>query len=148
MMKRIQQEKGFTLIELMIVVALIGIIAAIAIPSYQNYVQRTRCDIGRADLIELAQFMERRFSTNFDYRAVDADGNFVSPALPFSISPRDGNAAFDIDFLGNVAQTTFTLRAVPKTGMVDSVTCSTATNGAGAPTNVLTVNEQGTRNWN
>jgi type IV pilus assembly protein PilA len=41
-MKRLRSKRGFTLIELMIVVAIVGVLAAIAIPAYQDYVKRAR----------------------------------------------------------------------------------------------------------
>lgn len=104
-----QQNLGFTLIELMIVVAIIGIIAAIAYPSYQNQVRETRRTATQADLMELAQWMERQYSANFSY--LDASGN--APTLPFTQSPRSGTAFYTIGFNGAVTANTYSLQAAP-----------------------------------
>lgn len=105
-----ESEKGFTLIELMIVVVIIGIIAAVAIPSYQRYVESTRRTTAQGDLLELAQFMERRYTNGYDYR--DAGGN--APTLPFTTMPRQGtNAFYNYAFSGNVQRSQYTLRATP-----------------------------------
>lgn len=103
------ENSGFTLIELMIVVAIIGILAAIAYPSYQNHIEKTRRSVAQAELMELAQWMERRYTASYDYR----DGT-DAPDLPFETSPRDGNATFyNLKFQGTVARDSFTLEAAP-----------------------------------
>ncbi|WP_345783826.1 type IV pilin protein [Stenotrophomonas sp. YIM B06876] len=58
---------GFTLIELMVVVAIVAILSAIALPSYQAHVIKTRRATAAACLQERAQFMERFYTTNMTY---------------------------------------------------------------------------------
>lgn len=58
-------KNGFTLIELMIVVAIIGILAAIAYPSYQEYVKKTKRVEAQSELVDIASRLQRYKVTNF-----------------------------------------------------------------------------------
>lgn len=104
---------GFSLIEIMIVVAIVAIIAVIAVPSYTSYVERSKCTDAQADLMELAQWMERRYAANFNYMDLTEDPPEV-PELPFTRSPDDATAAeaaFNITLAADA--TSFTLTATP-----------------------------------
>lgn len=110
---------GFTLIEMVIVVAIIGILAAIAYPSYQESVRRARRADVKAVLIEASQWMERFYTDNLRYdqtrggTAVTAAGQF--PGSSLTVSPKGANAstAFYNVSLQAVNQGTYTLQAVP-----------------------------------
>lgn len=108
---------GFTLIELMITVAILAIIAAIAYPSFQEQVRETRRANAQSDLLELASYMERFYTQNFSYAAA---------AIPFNESPKQGNNKFyDLD-LQAVDANSYTLRAAPKGGQAGD-RCGTMT---------------------
>ena len=119
------KSSGFTLIELIIAVAIVGILAAIAYPSYQESVRKSRRAEGRAVLMELAQFMERNYTVANRYD-LDRAGNAV--ALPFDESPANA-AAGDRDYvvtLTSLATSTFQLNAAPDNGQTGDK-CGTLT---------------------
>lgn len=65
--KKRRLQKGFTLIELMIVISILGIVAALAYPSYAESVRETRRSDGMAELMQLMQQQERFFQNNRSY---------------------------------------------------------------------------------
>jgi len=99
-------HRGFTLIELMIVVAIIAIIAAIAYPSYADSVRKGRRGQAKADLLEITQLLERHRTVNRTYAGFDMDD--------FGTSPRNGTAHYNIVLANNDA-TGYTLTATPAT---------------------------------
>ena len=125
------KSAGVTLIELMITVAIVGIIAAVGVPSYQDHVRQTNRAAAKVMLYENAQFMERFYSQNNQYDAslgVDARANTaddVAAVLPNTQSPKTGTAQYNIS-LQAVADNTFVLQAVP-TGTMAGDTCGTLT---------------------
>ncbi|MBE9397009.1 type IV pilin protein [Pontibacterium sp. N1Y112] len=100
----------------MITVAIIGIIAAIAYPSYTDYVQQARRADGQGAMLQAAQWMERQFTVNgnynSDFNSVDGDGNAIKP--------------YDTDFYSIVVSgsttSTYTIQGTP-TGAQASDDC-------------------------
>lgn len=103
-------QKGFTLIELMLVVVIIGILSSIALPSYTKYIVKSKRTAAQAALSEFANAMERhRLRTGTYLGAVDSDGK---PEIFANQVPIDGgNKTYDLT--AELDATTYTLKAAP-----------------------------------
>lgn len=113
--------RGFTLIELMIVVAILGIISAIAFPSYQENVAKSRRADVKSVLTENAQLMERFYTENNRY---DQNLAGTAPVLTVLVSPRSAtgtsvmyNITIAIIPQALPVQSSYTLTATPANSM-------------------------------
>lgn len=95
-------QRGFTLIEVMIVVVVIAILAAVAMPNYTRYVQRGYRAQAMASLLQDANWMQQQFTVNNSYPATTA------------VLPQNGNPKYNITINASTAST-FTLWAAPVT---------------------------------
>ena len=123
---------GFTLIELIIVVAIIGIITTIATPAYFSFVEKSRRADGMAALSSFAGAMERHFTVNGTYCGSGPSSSSDcstgthtgDPSVFPTEAPLDGSDKYyDLDIQA-VTATTFTLTATPK-GVHGNDSCGT-----------------------
>ncbi len=109
-----KKNLGFTLVELMIVVGIIGILASIGYPAYVENTRATNRSKAQADLMELSSFMERNFTEANRYDQNSGGTVINTAALPFQQTPRNGTAKYNYTLA--VAAPTFTLTATPAAG--------------------------------
>jgi type IV pilus assembly protein PilE len=96
-----RHSAGFTLIELMIAVAVLGILAAIAIPNYTRYVERSRVTDGQAGLMQAAQEMERCYTVQSTYPSSDCLVTTSSPEGAYgTIALTESGASFRLQASG------------------------------------------------
>ena len=121
-----RRNSGFTLIELMIVVLVIGILAAIAYPSYARYVEQARRADGKSALLDAAQRLERCHTQN----------NTYANCMVFPVTSPDGFYSVDATAMEPMA---FTLTAAPQGAQATSPcgTYSLASNGIRGVTGTL-----------
>lgn len=117
-----KKQTGYTLIELMIVVAIVGILAGVAWPSYQNHIRSSNRADAQGALMGLAQAMERHFTETGSYggAATDAGGNASdsgSPAIFPTQAPLDGgNKVYNLSITVPADGMSYSLQATPIAG--------------------------------
>jgi type IV pilus assembly protein PilE len=119
-------HSGFTLIELMIVIVIVGILASIAYPSYTAYVERSRRSDGQSALLDLSNRMDRYFSENKSYKG--------ATLAQLGVKETSAEGYYNLS-ISNLSGNTYTANAAP-TGAQSSDNCGT-----------LTINQLGQRGF-
>ncbi|MDQ3189048.1 MAG: type IV pilin protein [Pseudomonadota bacterium] len=133
-MTHLRPQQGFTLMELIITMVIIGILTAIAIPNYTAYIQRSNRSEARNALLEAATWMERWRTERGSYDTPGAPG--TPPAtFPFAQVPATGTAKYTIALGTPVPGTTYAINAVA-VGVMAGDACAT-----------LTINQTGQRTF-
>ena len=134
----VSAHRGFTLIEIMITVAIVGILAAVALPAYTEHIARGKRADAKTQLLAAQQWMERFYSENFRYdvnaanEAVNAAGkNFSNQS--FIRSPLEGGTVNYNITVGGLARNTYTITATRAGSMAND------------PCGNLTINQAGQR---
>jgi type IV pilus assembly protein PilE len=145
---RLKGSSGFTLIEIMVAVALVAVLASIAIPSYSAYVVRGQRAAAKAALEQTAQFLERNYTTSGCYTfttALGCNGGDATAAvvLPATYAPSDGGTSTYVIALGAppagaAAGQGFTVTATPCAG-----SCPGGSGFTDPDCNVLTLDNTG-----
>lgn len=122
---RPRQNSGFSLIEIMVVLAIVGILASIALPAYTDHSRKTRRAAGTACLSAAAQQLERRYTTELTYATAPAIATLTSICEPDTLTFYTFSRTVDVK--------TYTISAAP-TGKQSGDSCGT-----------LSVNQAGTK---
>jgi type IV pilus assembly protein PilE len=114
------RPRGFTLIELMITVAIIALVSAIAFPSYTSFIARGKRADARGQLMQAAQFMQRFYSANDNF-ANTRSGQTAQDAMPSNLqrAPADGVQQYSLTVSATTSAYTLTMAPLAGTAMAN-----------------------------
>jgi type IV pilus assembly protein PilE len=153
---RVQGQRGFTLIELVIAMVIASILAAIAIPSYTSYIMKSRRTEAKSALLNLASLEERFYSTNNTYSSTPSDLGYATTATPpfpvgtgyyniTALTVTPAVAPANATSAGTPATYTITARPVPTNSQANDSGCTSFTITSGG---VQTSTGSSTTCWN
>lgn len=116
---KFRSNRGFTLVELMITVAIVAILATVAYPSYQDHVLKSRRADGISAIMNAAQRLERCYTQY---------GAYNNANCPSYAAVQDSQQGYyQVSFSAAATASTYTLRAVPRGAQADDTKCATLT---------------------
>lgn len=118
---------GFTLIELMIAVVVVAILMAIAIPSYESYVQKSRRTDAKTALLDLATREQRFYSTNNSFTDSPQDLGYGAAGTTFPMTVGSGYYSVNVIAPAGASPPTFTITATPVGSQTADTECASFT---------------------
>ncbi len=126
-----KKQQGFSLTEMMITIAVAGILLAVAIPSYQSHIRSTNRGMASACLVQMSQFMERVYTSSMAYNSFNGSATQL-PTMQCRTDLLD-----EYTFSMTADESTYSVVATPRGSQAGDTGCG-----------ALSINQSGTRTAN